>query len=399
MNIEKFFLALNPAKIKMGLQRTHKLLELCGNPEKKLTIIQVAGTNGKGSVCAMLESIFRHSGHKTGLFTSPHLYKINERIRINGIAVSNEKLNDFISLYNKNILDVDASFFEALTATALWLFNNQNVDIAVMETGLGGRLDSVTACDPKATVITKISLDHIEILGNSLEKITYEKAGILKPKIPCFSSPQSSIVKKILKTQAKKIGCPLFFSNKQNKIQINLIGSHQEENARLARNVIQYSKLFNIDNNQINYGLKNINWFARYQVLKKNPKIIFDVGHNHDGISAFINTFSNEKIIGKKYLVIALKKRKQIKELDIKITTLFDHIYCGEVHIKNYMSGLELFEQLGSSPKAKIIGDINHTKLGVIVSSLNKKDCLAIVGTHYFGKSVSQAFKISFDNL
>ena len=97
MNVEKFFLALNPAKIKMGLQRTHKLLELCGNPEKKLTIIQVAGTNGKGSVCAILESIFRHSGHKTGLFTSPHLYKINERIRINGIAVSNEKLIDFIS--------------------------------------------------------------------------------------------------------------------------------------------------------------------------------------------------------------------------------------------------------------------------------------------------------------
>ena len=398
-NVHDFLLSLKPSTIKLGLERTRALLKKCGNPQNKLKIIQVAGTNGKGSVCAMLESIYRAGGLKTGLFTSPHLVHINERIRVNGISVSDFHLETFVNQFKESIISLDASFFETLTAFAFWNFCKEKVDIAIMETGLGGRLDSVTACNPMITIMTKISLDHIEILGNSLEKITHEKAGILKKGTPCYSTKQENDVKKALLKYAQEIQCPIYFSECPALIELKLPGRHQQENATLAKFAVKHSQLFPVEEHVIDAGLNNMNWYGRYQVLSEKPKIIFDVGHNHDGISAFLNTISNEEIIGKSSLVIALQNRKNIKNLAIKISKQFDNIYCGEIRVKNYMPEIKLMSQLGSPKKAHLIGEIDHQKLSNFVASLNNEDCLAIIGSHYFGETVSRAFKISFDNL
>ena len=180
MNINQFLISLKPNKIKKGQERTDALLKYCGNPHRKLNVIQIAGTNGKGSVCAMLDKILRSSGYTTGLFTSPHLRKINERIRVNGIAIEDEDIYNFFKKHGRSVIKTDTSFFETLTAIAFLYFKQKQVDVAIMETGLGGRLDSVTVCAPIATGITKIDLDHTHILGSSLEEIAFEKAGIMK---------------------------------------------------------------------------------------------------------------------------------------------------------------------------------------------------------------------------
>lgn len=399
MNAHRFLLSLNPAKLKLGLERTHLLLECCENPQNNLKIIQVAGTNGKGSVCAMLESIYREADYKTGLFTSPHLVRINERVRVNGLVVSDDKLEEFILLHQKDIVEIGASFFETLTVFAFWFFNQKQVDIAIMETGLGGRLDSVTACVPFVTVITKIALDHVEILGNSLKKITIEKAGIFKPDIPCISISQDPLATKTLISEAEKIECPLYFSEDSFMMDCNLPGDHQRKNAALAKMVTKESSLFPVTNSHIINGLKKVTWYGRYQILNKRPKVIFDVGHNHDGISAFLNTFANENINGMTHLVLALQKRKTIKKLAPVLSKLFDRIYCGEIHVKNYMEESELFKQLGSPANGQLIGEISQNNLAKIISRLNDQDCLVIIGSHYFGEAVSRTFKISFDNL
>ena len=198
MNPVEYLLSIETRGIKMGINRTVELMQSCGNPQNTLQCIQVAGTNGKGSVCAILANIFKKAGYKTGLFTSPHLVNLNERIRINGTPISNKEIEIFINKYKLQIETIKATFFETITTIACWYFNKERVDIAIMETGLGGRLDSVTICNPLVTILTPISLDHIEILGNSLESIAYEKAGIFKKDVPCFSSKQDSAAKKIL---------------------------------------------------------------------------------------------------------------------------------------------------------------------------------------------------------
>ena len=186
MNNINYLLSIESKGIKLGLDRTYKMMKACGNPHIELPAIQVAGTNGKGSVCAILASIMKAANYKVGLFTSPHLVHINERIRINGKPILDNRINEFIQYYKQDIKKIDASFFEVTTALACWFFKKENVDIAIMETGLGGRLDSTSVCESIATVITPISLDHIEILGNTIEKIAFEKAGAMKKNVLCL---------------------------------------------------------------------------------------------------------------------------------------------------------------------------------------------------------------------
>ena len=173
-----YLLSIESKGIKLGLERTKKIMEVCGNPHAKLPVIQVAGTNGKGSVCAILDKIFRLSNYKTGLFTSPHLVNVNERIRINGVPINDLEIEKFINAYKTYIGKFNITFFECITAMSAWYFANNNVDIAIMETGLGGRLDSVSICNPIMTIFTPISLDHTEILGDTLKKIALEKSGM-----------------------------------------------------------------------------------------------------------------------------------------------------------------------------------------------------------------------------
>ena len=180
MDSIQYLLSIETRGIKLGFQRTRRIMKACNSPHIGMPSIQVAGTNGKGSICAMLANIFKTAGYKTGLYTSPHLVNVNERIRINGIPISNREIDIFIQKYKTDIEKIGVTFFETITAMAFWYFKKARVDVAVLETGLGGRLDSVTICEPMATIITPISLDHLDILVDTLSHITFEKVGILK---------------------------------------------------------------------------------------------------------------------------------------------------------------------------------------------------------------------------
>jgi len=234
-NNKEYLLSIESSTIKLGLERTIKLMNFCGNPQQGLPVIQVAGTNGKGSTSAMIAKILECAGYKVGLSTSPHLVNVNERIRVNGNPINDEMLALFIEKYKLGIEMFSASFFETITAMAFWFFKEKNVDIAVMETGLGGRLDSVTICNPILTVITPISLDHTEILGDSIKKIAYEKAGIMKKGVPCVISKQENQAYSVLNKSASKLNCDLIIStNTYSQIKPALMGKYQYENACLA---------------------------------------------------------------------------------------------------------------------------------------------------------------------
>ncbi|MAJ45110.1 MAG: hypothetical protein CMF96_10265 [Candidatus Marinimicrobia bacterium] len=399
MNINDFLKSLKPRKIKLGHERTINLMRECGNPQKGLNAIQIAGTNGKGSVCAILERIYRTAGYKTGLFTSPHLNRVNERIRINGNAIDNLEIYNFLSNYGRSVIKSDASFFETITAIAFWLFKKQEVDIAIMETGLGGRLDSVTVCEPIATGITKIAMDHVEILGDSIEKIAYEKAGIMKKQIPCFTIKQNQKVLAVLKNHAIENKCSLKVVDPKENKKTSLHGKHQNQNLGLAMSIIESLNQYIVSDKHISSAMRSLKWYGRYQVLSNSPKIIFDVGHNSNGISAFLNTFSSEKIAGKKYLLIALQSRKNISDTSIQLLNLFDKVLCTEIRVKNYMPAFELRNSLLNHKKTEIVSCITNKYLEGFIQKLEPEDALCIVGTHYFGELISNVFKISFDNL
>ena len=305
MDSINFLLSIETKGIKLGFERTGAIMQACGNPHIELPIIQVAGTNGKGSVCAILASIFNAGGYKTGLFTSPHLVHVNERIRINEQPISNAEIDTFIQSYKHDVEKIESTFFETITAIAFWYFKKNDVDIAIMETGLGGRLDSVSICKPLATIITPISLDHVEILGETLREIAVEKAGAMKKDVLCLSAHQHPEVEEALQLEASKKGTPIFFLSKEEKsgIYVNIPGEKQKENTALALSLLSHLNEFRITDSAIKEGLNSVKWYGRNHMLQKNPPVIFDVAHNCASIQCFLDYYNFLDVSGKSTLV------------------------------------------------------------------------------------------------
>ena len=195
--------------IKLGLEHTKNLLKFFDNPHEKFLTIHVAGTNGKGSTCAYIERILRYSGYKVGLYTSPHLFNFNERIRVDGLPISDQEIVSFLDNSFKEINKIGSTFFEVTTVMAFDYFCKKKVDIAVIETGLGGRLDATNVINPVISVITSISMDHTEILGDSIEQIAKEKSGIIKEKTPLFVYKQDSNILDVFEKNRLKINIHL----------------------------------------------------------------------------------------------------------------------------------------------------------------------------------------------
>ena len=208
--------------IKVGLEHTNELLRRCGSPHRRLKTIHIAGTNGKGSTAAMIQAILRESGLKVGLYTSPHLIRFNERIRINGLPISDKSIIEFMAQFNNDIDEVKATFFEVTTVLALHYFSNQEVDVAVIETGLGGRLDSTNVIEPELTIITSIDLDHQQLLGETLIDIAVEKAGIIKKQTPVLVCSQKPEAMDVIRKKSKESNSPIIYSNDPKNIIIDL---------------------------------------------------------------------------------------------------------------------------------------------------------------------------------
>jgi dihydrofolate synthase/folylpolyglutamate synthase len=285
-----------------GLKQLHQAMEDLGHPELKLKVIHVAGTNGKGSTTNFLRSIYQTCGYKVGTFTSPHLEVHNDRIRINDEMISNEDLlsyaNRFFSIFEQYSL----SMFEIDVFIMVHYFLDNKIDLAIIEVGLGGRLDATNIVDPIASVITTIGFDHMDILGHSLQEISFEKAGIIKPNKPIFSSEPKVECIDVFKSVAQEKGSPFYFIEapshvsleegvvfKFDKYKIHLKSKalYQAYNANLALSVaMALNESIGINIESAIMGVENTDWKGRFEEVSKNPHIILDGAHNEHGILA-----------------------------------------------------------------------------------------------------------------
>jgi dihydrofolate synthase / folylpolyglutamate synthase len=276
--------------VKLGLNNVRCLLSSQGEPQDALQFIHVAGTNGKGSVCAMLESITRAAGIKTGLFTSPHLVKFNERIQIDGIPIDDEAVVRGVHQI-QSLIDEERhpTFFEITTALAFDYFRSQGVDLVVLETGLGGRLDATNVINPLVSVLTSIDLDHQKWLGHTLTEIAIEKAGIIKPGVPVVSSPQFAEVRTILEQVASKRSATLSYAELPiQDLSIGLAGSHQRVNAAVAVHALRKAGI-KVNQHAISEGLANVSWPGRFQRIGK--RVILDGAHNPAASKVLVETW------------------------------------------------------------------------------------------------------------
>lgn len=286
--------------INLGLERITRLLEKLGNPHLKFKSIHAAGTNGKGSTCAIIASILKEAGYKVGLYTSPHLLDYTERIKINGIDISRREFADGIRRIKKAAEEIrgqrrrigQPTVFEVLTALAFWYFAKKEVDYAVVEVGLGGRLDATNVITPLVSVITNIDYEHRAILGNTLARIAFEKGGIIKPKVPVVTAERKREPLLTLKKICEERGSLLAQVDRAPGTGA-LVGEHQQTNAACAIAAIRLAGI-KVVRKDIAGGLKGVNWPGRFQVISRKPLTIVDGAHNPAGMFALIKTLRGE---------------------------------------------------------------------------------------------------------
>ncbi len=308
--------------IKLGLEQMLAVCCALGDPQKRLKFIHVAGTNGKGSVCAMIESGLREAGFKTGLYTSPHLHSPTERIRINGEPVSESV---FVAAFDRvhdaaHFLPHHPTYFETVTAMALVIFEQEQVDYVVWEVGLGGRLDATNIVQPELTVITSVSMDHEAYLGNTLAEIAGEKAGILKRGVSVILSPQLPEAQKVIENRAKQLDVPVFHSDDLPlPFDAPLAGKHQVENTRTAVLTLQTLKVSP-------QGIRKTKWPGRLERISTQPDIYLDGAHNPAGAKA-VAEFIRETAKGRKvWLIFSTMRDKNIEEVTAQLFPLADEL-------------------------------------------------------------------------
>ncbi|MDW7679216.1 MAG: Mur ligase family protein, partial [bacterium] len=304
---------------RLGVDKILSLLNELDNPHEKYKVVHVAGTNGKGSTSSMLASILNSAGYNSGLFTSPHLVYVGERIKYNNIPINREELVDYISRLQPLIKKYNSTFFEALSAIALVYFADKKVDIAVIEVGLGGRLDATNVVRPVISIITNIDIDHVKQLGRTRRSIASEKAGIIKPDSICISNTKHKSAGDVFDQICKKVNVDHIQLSQLMKIdnvrldenfttldlsvngaffprlKIALIGEHQIENAAtaVAAATVLNSKFIPINTQDIYNGLQNVIWPGRLQLLRSQPKIVADVAHNLNGFTVLKKAVRN----------------------------------------------------------------------------------------------------------
>ena len=293
---------LGKAAYKEDLTNTIELLEYLDNPHQRFKTVHVAGTNGKGSTSHMLASVLHEAGFKVGLYTSPHLKDFRERIKVNGRMISKDAVSTFVA-QNKTFFEAnELSFFEMTVGLAFSYFEKKAVDIAIIEVGLGGRLDSTNVITPEVAVITNIGLDHTQFLGDTLSKIAREKAGIIKPNVPVVIGETLPESKVVFTEIADKNKASISFAENQDasKYETDLLGDYQELNKRTVLSALTVLKNqgWKVSEKAVVKGLKNTvqntGFLGRWQVLQDNPKVICDTAHNPDGLKLTLNQLKSE---------------------------------------------------------------------------------------------------------
>jgi dihydrofolate synthase/folylpolyglutamate synthase len=297
------FQNIGASAYKKDLTNTLLLVEHLNHPERNFKTIHVAGTNGKGSTSSMIASVFMEAGYKVGLYTSPHLKDFRERITINGKMISKNYVHEFVLKHKSFFENTELSFFEMTVGLAFEYFSDKKVDIAIIEVGMGGRLDSTNIITPLLSVITNIGKDHTQFLGNTLEKIAFEKAGIIKPNIPVVIGEYTLETKPVFLEVAKQNHSEIHFAQdkKHPDYPCGLLGDYQLKNKKTVIETFRNLKSdFIISEENIKNGILNVvqntNLQGRWQVLQENPKVICDTAHNADGLEIVMNQLKKEKL-------------------------------------------------------------------------------------------------------
>lgn len=397
--------------IKLGLENITLLAKHLGNPHLNYPVIHIAGTNGKGSTAFFLAQIFESLGLKTGLFTSPHLKDFRERIRVNGQLISEEAVIAFWETIKPLTLELKATFFDTTTALGFKYFSDQKVDVAIIETGLGGRLDSTNIVHPFASIITPISYDHQKHLGNTLAHIASEKAGIIKKGRPLFIGNQVEEVLATIKSKANKEGAELV--NVNQKIQTDIItqelystifkvhfsnnnisetfqiptpASYQIENIALALVTAQafcaYYKI-NFELTPIKKRLSQTVWPGRMEIKQKDPTIIFDVSHNFEGIKTTVETLLQLVDLKSCSLVLGIVNDKDAEKIVSFLNGKFKEVVVTEPQTERKQEAealYKLFKDKGQ--KVKLIKDLHHAYEST-KDKLKNNEVLIVMGSHY----------------
>lgn len=376
---------------KPTIDNTKKILSLIDHPEKKLKFVHIAGSNGKGSVSAMTASIFTAAGYKTGLFTSPHISDFRERIRLNGKMINEKDVIDFCLKVQSYDLDFSPSFFEVTFAMALEHFKNEKCDICIIETGLGGRLDATNVITPEISVITTISLEHTAILGDTIEKIAQEKAGIIKSYTPVLIGKRDQSTERVFRNIAEEINAPLYFAENLFNDQYTLpfLGEYQKENLNTVLNIIsilqQEKKIKPIDPMEIQNGLSSIKsntgFYGRMEIISDSPLTIFDVSHNPEGITATLSALKkiNNGTLHILYGSSADKDVEKIiesfpKDSKLYLTTFRNERSLTKDQLEDINSKMDLNSPIFNNPKIA---------LSEIQSSANKEDTIIVFGSFF----------------
>jgi len=311
-------------------------------------VIHVAGTNGKGSVCAMIEAIARGAGYRTGLFTSPHLISFRERILVNGEKISEDEVAGGLTEIRELIgsWDPHPTFFEIATALALQHFQKTRCEILVLETGMGGRLDATNAVQSSVSVITPIDFDHEKWLGHSIDQIAKEKAGIIKPRTPVVSTPQRAEAEVVIRQRAEQCDAPLqFVSDPWTKTRIALCGQHQKMNAALAIAALQATDI-QVSDDAIARGLSSVEWPARFQIW--NERIVIDGAHNPAGARILAQTWREEFGDEHATILLAILRDKNAAEIVHALAPIATKFVLPRIRSERAMPPNELVQVISS---------------------------------------------------
>lgn len=422
------FSRIGAAAIKNDLQNTQLICSFLGNPEKKFKTIHIAGTNGKGSTSHMLAAIFQKAGYKTGLYTSPHLYDFRERIKVNGSLCKKEFVTSFTNRVKPLIEEIEPSFFEITVGMAFEYFAVENCDIAIIETGLGGRLDSTNVIEPILSLITNIGWDHMALLGNTLEAIASEKAGIIKKETPVVISESIPESKSVFIQKAALENAPIYFSedfiqaeafdNNWNtasfsfsqplfhllskplfdakfRVSADLPGKYQTKNLKgvLVACQLLTDMGWKLTSEIIKQALLEIKAstgiMGRWECIQSNPRIVLDVAHNEHGIKAMLDQLATTHY-EQLYIVTGMVKDKDV---DAVLTLLPKNAnyYFTQSHLPRALAAEELAEKANSfGLKGDIYSDVNIA-LQSASAKATDKDLILVIGSVYLVAEVNRA--------
>ncbi len=404
------FSRIGAAAYKADLSNTIRLCESLDNPQHKFKSIHVAGTNGKGSVSHMLAAIFQTAGYKTGLYTSPHLKDFRERIKVNGEMIAEQAVIDFTAHIQPLIEEIEPSFFEITVAMAFDHFVKEQVDIAIIETGLGGRLDSTNIITPELSIITNIGWDHMNLLGDTLEKIAAEKAGIIKKNVPVVISEVIPETKKIFEETALSKNAPLYIASHNRQVtdwkwenhqlvitvakehsadhkeyQLDLPGIYQSKNILAVLEACQllHAKGWQITDDIIHTALRKVKKLTglhgRWEIIHSNPLVVLDVAHNVDGIKQLtqqIELTEHQQL----HIIIGMVKDKEAE----KVLTLLPreaHYYFTRAHIPRSLPENELATKAaGLQLKGESFPDVNKA-LQAALEKAKPGDLIIVCGS------------------